>query len=163
MESYLASITICGFSFAPKGYAFCDGQIIPLRQNTALFSLLGTNFGGDGRSTFALPDLRGMAPVHPDQQTTYLGERNGIEAQSLLQANLPPHTHTVGASTGTGGAGPADRFPGGSGQYDNGAANVVMSPLMVSETGGTTPVSLMKPYTVMNFVIAQYGIYPPRG
>lgn len=163
MESFLASITICGFNFAPRGYAFCDGQILPLRQNTALFSLLGTSYGGDGKSTFGLPDLRGLAPIHQDGQNLYLGERNGAETQTLLTANLPTHTHTMAASSGTGGNGAANSYPGGSGQYDSSAANVVMSPAILGATGGTAPVNLMKPYTAMNFVIAMYGVFPPRG
>src|ERR1700710_2375640 len=102
MDPFVAEIRIFPFNFAPKGWAFCDGQILPLSQNTALFSLLGTTYGGDGKSTFALPDMQGNAPMHPGQgpglSLHHLGETGGSETVTLLESEIPLHTHSVTAS-----------------------------------------------------------------
>mgnify|MGYP006276245773 CR=1 FL=1 len=162
MESFLGGIVICGFPYAPRGYALCNGQNIPLWQNTALFSLLANNYGGNGTSNFSLPDLRGTVPIHPDNQTIMRGDRGGRESTVLFPQHAPAHTHGMAASTGTGATSPAGTYPGASGNYDAGPSNGVMSPLTISEAGGMAPVNLMKPYTVMNFLICTNGVFPPR-
>ncbi|NDD28436.1 MAG: phage tail protein [Proteobacteria bacterium] len=163
MESFIGAITLCGFNFAPRGYATCNGQILPIQQNTALFSLIGTYYGGNGMQNFALPNLAGQTVIMPDgNQVPYIGEIGGTEARTLLLPNLPPHTHTIAASSNTGASGPVAHYPGGSGSYDAAAANTTMAPLALAPAGQNLPISLMKPYTVMNFVIALYGIFPPR-
>src|ERR1700709_1336513 len=106
-QPFIAEIRIVGFNFAPRGWAFCDGQILPITQNTALFSLLGTNYGGDGRSTFGLPDLQGATPMQqgqgPGLSDRYLGEAGGTETVTLLQSEMPIHRHTVGTVNAPGG------------------------------------------------------------
>src|SRR6187402_1117505 len=107
-DPFVAEIRIFPFSFAPKGWAFCDGQLLPLSQNTALFSLLGTTYGGDGKTTFALPDLRGRAPIHqgqgPGLTSRSLGEQDGTETVTLISSQIPAHAHTVNAVSGAGNA-----------------------------------------------------------
>jgi microcystin-dependent protein len=177
MDPFLAEIRVFPFNFAPKGWAFCDGQILPISQNTALFSLLGTTYGGDGKSNFALPNLQGNAPMHPGQgpglSLHVLGEAAGTSDVTLLQSEMPAHAHgTLLGSTGSDQTSPAGNAwgsgqkLGGSKVYApkdaNPANNVQMSPLALSPTGGSQPHNNMQPYLALNFCIALQGVFPPR-
>ncbi len=169
---FLAEIRIFGFNFAPKGWAFCNGQIMPLSQNTALFSLLGTTYGGDGKTTFALPNLQGSAPLQPGQGpglSLYdLGETGGEPNVTLLETEMPAHGHTAQGVSGAGGQGPANNTWSDANQRGistyapNTNGNVQMSPLALSINGGSQPHNNMMPYLTLNFCIALQGIYPPR-
>jgi microcystin-dependent protein len=172
-EPFVAEIRIFPFTFAPTGWAFCNGQLLPISQNTALFSLLGTTYGGDGRSTFALPDLQGRAPMHPGQGPGLsphdLGEQAGTDTVTLLQSEIPVHTHALQAN-----AAPADlqapgparvlaRAAGGSAYQTNSAANLVaMAPEALAPAGGGQPHNNLQPYLTLNFNIALQGVFPPR-
>ena len=170
---FVAEIRIFGFNFAPKGWAFCDGQILPLSQNTALFSLLGTTYGGDGKSNFALPDLQGSAPLQQGQGTGLslrdLGETGGEQTVTLLDSEMPSHTHGVQAVSGAGTVIPptaaAWATPGAGRNvniYAQNANNVLMSPQGTSITGSSLPHNNMPPYLGLNFCIALQGVFPPR-
>ncbi len=160
---FLGEIKIFSFNFAPKGWAMCNGQVLPINQNQALFSLLGTTYGGDGRVNFALPDLRGRAPVHFG--TVMLGERSGEENHTLTLSEMAAHTHTPAGNSNAPDAGlptnsswamnPAN-------PYSNVAPNVTMGPSAVSPSGGSQPHQNMQPYLVLNFCIALQGIFPSR-
>jgi len=173
---FLAEIRIFPFNFAPYGWAFCNGQILPLSQNTALFSLLGTTYGGDGKSNFALPNLQGNAPMHPGQGPGLslhdLGETGGSDTVSLLQSEIPSHSHNINCIDGgriegqvsvptnaflvkTAGT-PANAFTNGATQ------NQTMAGSMVAPAGGDQPHNNMMPYLTLNFCIALQGIYPTR-
>lgn len=167
-DPFLGELKLISFNYPPKGWAFCNGQVIPIAQNTALFSLLGTNFGGDGRVTFALPDLRSRAPLHASTSIA-LGERGGQEAVALSPSELPAHTHTL---TGTGdfanasvpgGAVPAAKPRGGISRYGPaGGASAVMGASSLAPAGNGLPHPNMQPYLVLNWVIALQGIFPSR-
>ena len=171
-EPFLGQIIMFGGNFAPRGWALCDGQLLPISQNTALFSLLGTTYGGNGQTTFALPDLRGRVPLHmgqgPGLSPYTLGQVGGTEAVTLLVNNLPQHTHSLnGNSTGGNQPGPSGNVlavesTGTSSNYSSNAPNATLSPQAVGSTGGSQPVSIQQPYLCMNFVIALQGIYPSR-
>lgn len=163
-----------GFNFAPRGWAFCDGQILPISQNTALFSLLGTTYGGDGKSTFALPDLQGNTPMHPGQgqglSLRDLGEMSGSQFVTLLNSEMPVHTHTLSATTEDGVAGSFTQGTniatsvGGKLYQNNTSANLTpMNFQALSIAGSSLPHNNMQPYLVLNFCIALQGIFPPRG
>jgi len=171
-DPFVAEIRIFPFNFAPKGWAFCNGQLLPLSQNTALFSLLGTTYGGDGKSTFALPDLQGSAPLHPGQGqglSLYdLGQTGGSETVTLLVSEMPFHTHTLQAF-----ATPADLKEPQAGtvltRNQNGAiynttiSNFVqMAPQALSPAGGSLPHNNMMQYLTLNFCIALQGVFPAR-
>jgi len=171
MDPFVAEIRIFPFNFAPRGWAVCNGQLLPISQNTALFSLLGTTYGGDGKSNFALPNLQGSAPMHPGQGPGLslhdLGEVSGVETVTLLPSEVPMHSHTIPCTTteaGTLGMGAvfaktdADRPP----VYTNSAPNVTMSPMTLAPAGGSLPHNNMQPYLTLNFCIALQGVYPPR-
>jgi microcystin-dependent protein len=161
-EPFLSEIRIMSFSFAPKGWAMCNGQLMPINQNQALFSLLGTTFGGDGRVNFALPDQRGRAPIHVGSGHT-LGERGGEPAHTLTLSELPTHPHLVAASTvDTGGNdNPTGRFLGSaSGVYHTFASPQTISPGTIGNAGGSQAHQNMQPYLVLNFCIALQGIFP---
>lgn len=171
-DPFVAEIRIFGFNFAPKGWAFCAGQLLPISQNTALFSLLGTTYGGDGKSNFALPDLQGKAPMHwgqgPGLSDRYLGEEGGSETVQLLVSEIPSHSHIAKASTDpadlqvpTGNRSLARSQPGFA--YTTGNATVPMAPLGISVMGSDFPHNNMMPYVTLNFCIALQGIFPPRG
>ncbi len=159
---YLAEIRIVSFNFAPKGWALCDGQLLPINQNQALFALLGTTYGGNGQTNFALPDFRGRSPLHFGSGFV-LGERSGEEVHTLNSAEIPAHTHPVSASSATANAGsPANAsWPAAAGAYDL-SATTAMSPSGISPTGGSQAHNNMQPYLVLNFVIALQGIFPSR-
>jgi microcystin-dependent protein len=171
-DPFVAEIRIFPFNFAPKGWAWCDGQLMPISQNTALFSLLGTTYGGDGKSNFALPDLQGSAPMHPGQGPGLslhdLGEVGGSETVTLLESEVPAHTHTVSASNGPAilQAPAADRVLGRANNnvyLDNPADLVPMAPESLAPAGGDQPHNNMQPYLTFYFNIALQGIFPPRG
>ncbi|HWS90885.1 MAG TPA: tail fiber protein [Pyrinomonadaceae bacterium] len=173
-DQFLAEIRIFPFFFAPTGWAFCDGQIMPISQNTALFALLGTTYGGDGKSTFALPDMQSNAPMQPGQgqglSLRDLGEMSGVESITLLQSEIPVHTHTVAASEADG----LERAPNVSGAGQLLATGIGISmyqvpgPLTnlafqaITPTGGGLPHNNMQPYLTLNFCIALQGIFPQR-
>jgi microcystin-dependent protein len=167
-DQFVAEIRIFPFNFPPTGWAFCAGQLMPLSQNTALFSLLGTTYGGDGKSTFALPDLQGNAPMQPGQgqglSLRDLGEMSGVESITLLQSEMPVHTHTYGATEEAANENnPADHAPGaGVGMYAAPAALTQMAFQTLSPAGGGLPHNNMQPYLALNFCIALQGIFPQR-
>src|SRR4051794_16130768 len=171
-DPFVAEIRIFPFNFAPKGWAFCDGQLLPLSQNTALFSLLGTTYGGDGKSTFALPDLQGRAPMHPGQGPGLslhdLGEEGGSDTVTLLQSEIAAHSHAARADT----VDPADTnvpSPSASFAQSTGgtlyqtSANTQLAPEVLAPAGGDQPHNNMQPYLTLNFNIALQGVFPPRG
>ena len=175
MDPFVAEIRIFPFNFAPKGWAFCDGQLLPISQNTALFSLLGTTYGGDGKSTFALPDLQGNAAMHPGQGPGLslhdLGEMGGSQSVSLLVSEIPAHAHGVGfALNGDGNSiSPAAAVWAQSGAgrgaaalYQNGAATGPVQLQSLANTGGGLPHQNMQPYLTLNFCIALQGVFPAR-
>ena len=175
MDPFVAEIRIFPFNFAPKGWASCDGQILPLSQNTALFSLLGTTYGGDGKSNFALPDLQGRAPMHPGQGPGLslhdLGETGGSETVSLIESEIPAHSHVVGRALDANGnstspvgniwaEAPAQR--GALLVYIPGPPTKPMNADAILPAGGDQPHNNLQPYLTLNFCIALQGVYPPR-
>jgi|SRR5579884_34954 len=167
---FLAEIRIFPFNFAPRGWALCDGQLLPISQNTALFSLMGTTYGGDGRSNFALPNLQGSVPLGtgqgPGLSLYELGESGGSDVITLLQSEIPLHDHAVEAySHGGTSASPGGNALAGSGLslYQTSASPLVsMAPTAVAPAGGDQPHNNLMPYLVLNFCIALQGIFPPR-
>lgn len=159
-------------NFAPRGWAFCNGQIMPISQNTALFSLLGTTYGGNGTTNFALPNLQSRVPMHwgqgPGLSPYVLGQQAGTENVTLLQNNLPAHTHAVNAvNSGGNQASPAGNLPaiestGTSLDYANGSPNTTMHPQMIGATGSNIPFPIIQPYLTVSFIIALQGIFPSR-
>ena len=169
-DPFVAEIRIFGFNFPPKGWAFCDGQLLPISQNTALFSLVGTYYGGDGKSTFALPDLQGSSPMHPgnnNESEHVLGEVGGESAVQLLVSEIPVHTHAVNVSNGPANLqapGP-DRILGRANNnvyLDNPASLGFMAPDSLAPAGGSLPHNNMQPYLTLNFCIALQGVFPAR-
>ena len=161
-EPFLSELRIMSFVFAPKGWALCNGQLLPINQNQALFSLLGTTFGGDGRVNFALPDLRGRVPIHVGSGHT-LGEKGGEQAHTLSIAELPTHTHAaVGSSTATGGnASPNGRFLGGGNNVYHTPSNLTsLNPATIANVGGSQAHLNMQPFLTLSFCIALQGIFP---
>jgi microcystin-dependent protein len=169
---FVAEIRIFPFNFAPKGWAFCNGQLLPISQNTALFSLLGTTYGGDGKSNFALPDLQGNAPMHPGQGPGLslhdLGETGGSDSVTLLQSEMPAHSHGVLAQdvplgTVSTPAGNTLSRPASGNLYASTSTSVVaMAPQAIAPVGGNQPHNNMMPYLTLNFCIALQGVFPPR-
>ena len=170
MDPFVAEIRIFPFNFAPKGWAFCDGQILPLSQNTALFSLLGTTYGGDGKSNFALPNMQGNAPMHPGQGPGLslhdLGETGGSETVSLLESEIPSHSHgiTVSQADALVGSPVGQLFASGVGigMYAAPGALTQLSDNALAPAGGDQPHNNMQPYLTLNLCIALQGVYPPR-
>lgn len=172
-DPFVAEIRIFPFNFAPRGWAFCDGQLLPLSQNTALFSLLGTTYGGNGRSNFALPNLQGRAPMQPGQgpglSDHSLGEAGGSETVTLLQSEMPAHSHTLQAATFPGNqidpTGAALTRVGNGALYQTSSNQnlVPMAPTALTPTGGDQPHNNLQPFLTFNFCIALQGVFPPRG
>ena len=163
-EPFLSEIRIMSFVFAPKGWALCNGQLLPINQNQGLFSLLGTTFGGDGRVNFALPDLRSRTPIHVGSAHT-LGERGGEQAHTLSIAEIPTHTHVAAASNvATGGnANPTGRFLGGANNAYHTATNLTaMNPGTIASVGGSQAHLNMQPFLTLSFCIALQGIFPSQ-
>lgn len=172
MDPFVAEIRIFPFNFAPRGWAWCDGQLLPLSQNTALFSLLGTTYGGNGKSNFALPDLQGRAPMHPGQGPGLslhdLGETGGSETVSLLESEIPSHSHTMRCS-----ADPSNvqlptpqctlaRSAGGSAYNPTATGLQPMADVILAPAGGDQPHNNLQPYLTFYFCIALQGVFPPR-
>jgi microcystin-dependent protein len=174
MDPFVAEIRIFPFNFAPKGWAWCDGQLLPLSQNTALFSLLGTTYGGDGKSNFALPDLQGRAPMHPGQGPGLslhdLGETGGSETVSLLESEIPSHSHQLRGDNqdpgDTAAPGPSVVFAKSTNAFSYVAPPatplVTMSGTAIAPAGGDQPHNNMQPYLTFYFNIALQGVFPPR-
>ncbi len=163
-EPFLSEIRIASFNFAPKGWALCDGQLMPINQNQALFSLLGTTYGGDGRVNFALPDLQGRVPIHVGGGLI-LGERAGEETHTLIQSEVPTHVHLWEATSASGDT----PVPAGTAilgafnnAYNAGASLVSAAPGTLSNAGGSQPHQNMQPYLVLTFIIALQGIFPSQ-
>lgn len=181
-EPFIGEIKILGFNFAPKSYQTCQGQILSIASNTALFSLLGTTYGGNGSTTFALPDLQGRMPIGqgsgPGLSSHSMGERSGSESVTLLTANIPPHIHTLNSATAKIAVNnlisdigePAGAYPGKNDTNqvyaENPTANTFMAPATLGgstdSTGSGYPIGIMNPYLVINYSIALYGIFPSR-
>jgi len=170
-DPFIGEIKMVGFNFAPRYWATCDGQLMAIAQNTALFSLLGTTFGGNGINTFALPDLRGRVPIHqgqgPGLSPYFMGEVTGAETTTLLTSQMPMHNHLVNVNTGGGTqASPGNGFPavestGTSLNYAP-SANGNLHPTAITTAGGNQPFSILQPLLCVNFVIALQGIFPSR-
>lgn len=170
-DPFVAEIRIFPFNFAPRGWAFCDGQLLPLSQNTALFSLLGTTYGGNGKSNFALPDLQGRAAMAPGQgpglSLRDLGESGGSETVTLLESEIPTHTHGLrgnnflGDSPQPGGNTPA-RYVNNAYHTDTASNLADMAPEALAPAGGGAPHNNLMPYLTMHFCIALQGVFPPR-
>ena len=172
-DPFVAEVRMFPFNFAPKGWAFCDGQILPISQNTALFSLLGTTYGGDGKSIFALPDMQGNAPMHPGQGPGLslhdLGETGGSETVSLLQSEIPSHSHALMASaTNSSKPTPANnsltKIAANATPYvaPAGAPLTAFADQALAPAGGDQPHNNMQPYLTLSFCIALQGIFPAR-
>ncbi|MEO0868044.1 MAG: tail fiber protein [Cyanobacteria bacterium J06642_11] len=164
-EPFLAEVRLFGFNFPPRGWATCDGQILPISQNQSLYSLLGTTYGGDGRTTFALPDLRGRTPIHVGNSYSQ-GRRDGSETNTLTAADMPSHTHSLLASSQTVDDRSADNSLLGqntSNPYSsNSGATVNMATIAVTNAGGGQPYNNMQPFLAIYFCIALTGTFPPR-
>lgn len=177
-EPFIGEIKMFGGNFAPRGYALCDGQLLPIAQNTALFSLLGTTYGGDGRTTFGLPDLRGRAPMHPGSgpglSFRRLGDKGGSENVSLTTAQLPSHNHTATGTIKAKNGQPDESNPGGGvpstlsggtegyAETDNTSMLAGGVDVTVNNNGGNQPHNNMQPFQCVNFIIALQGIFPSR-
>lgn len=164
-EPFLGEIRWVSFGFAPKGWARCDGQLLPISQNQALFSLLGTYFGGNGSTNFALPDMRGRAPIHVSSTYT-LGSKSGEESHTLTLQELPSHTHSLKADPREGTAvDPTTNYPaktsGGGSAYGS-STTTAMAAGVVASTGNSQPHENMKPYITLNCIISLQGFYPSR-
>jgi microcystin-dependent protein len=159
---FVAEMRIVSFNYAPKGWALCNGQPLPINQNQTLFALLGTSYGGNGQTTFALPNLQGRAPLDVGGGRI-LGESSGEEAHTLIVSETPAHVHPVTASSAAPDAGSLanNAWAAGAAAY-NSTSNTSMNPGAISNTGGSQPHTNMQPYLVLNFVIALQGIFPPR-
>jgi microcystin-dependent protein len=171
VDPFVAEIRMFCFNFAPRGWAWCDGQIMAISQNTALFSLLGTTYGGNGQSTFALPDMQGNAPMHPGQGAGLslydLGQMSGSETVTLLESEIPVHSHTAKADvidtadTNVPGANAVLALSTGGTLYQT-TSNVQMSSQALAPAGGSLPHNNMQPYLTVYFNIALQGVFPPR-
>lgn len=173
-DPFVAEIRIFGFNFAPTGWALCNGQLLPISQNTALFALLGTTYGGDGKSTFALPNLQGRAPLHtgwnqpgPGLSLYDLGEQDGVEFVTLLESEMPAHSHQMRAATQDNAdvniPSATSSFASSTGGtlYQN-TANVQLGFQALAPAGGSLPHNNMQPYLCVNFCIAMQGVFPSR-
>jgi len=173
-EPFIAEIRIFAGNFAPRSWAFCDGQLLPISQNTALFSLIGTTYGGDGRTTTALPNIQGRAVMHPGRgpglTARRLGQRGGSETVTLTEAQMPNHTHALMAApspaeesgpVSNGAPNSLARGANGS-QYRNSTNLVSLADQALTPTGGSLPHNNMQPFLAMNFIIALQGLYPSR-
>ncbi len=161
-EPFLSEVKIVSFNFAPKGWAQCNGQLLPINQNQALFSLLGTTYGGNGQTTFALPNLQGRVPIHMGNGHTQ-GEASGQESHTLSTSEMAAHSHPVSASNVDPNQGlpTGNIWANGAGAYAS-APNSAMNPASISNVGGSQPHANLQPFLVLNFIIALQGIFPSR-
>jgi microcystin-dependent protein len=157
---FLGEIKMVSFAFPPKGWAFCNGQFLPINQNQALFSLMGTMYGGNGQTTFALPDLRGRSPMHVGSGYVQ-GQAGGQEFHTLTQGEMPAHTHFLQATslTGNSTAPAGNRFAAARGQYAE-SGDVAMHPASLTNVGGSQPHENRMPFTVISFIVALQGVFP---
>ena len=174
MEPFIGQLLLVGFNFAPKGWMFCNGQLLSIAQNTALFSLLGTTYGGDGITTFALPNLQGRVPIGmgrgPGLSDYQIGEASGSESVTLTTSNMPAHNHILLAHNGEGNVNsPEGAYLAGygtaappTGPYSNSNPDVSLAANAVGPTGGNQPISIMQPFLTLNWIIAVEGIFPSR-
>jgi microcystin-dependent protein len=171
LEPFIGEVTVYGFNFPPRGWATCDGQLLSIQQNTALFSLLGTIYGGNGTTNFALPDLRGRVPIHfgqgPGLSNYFQGQTGGSETVNLLTSQIPAHNHTYNAVSDAGDvSAPAGAYLANTGaldkEYKTTGTVVAMNVNAVGAAGGGQPHNNMQPYVVLNFSIALQGIFPSR-
>ncbi len=169
IEPYIGQISMVGFNWAPKGWALCNGQLIAVQQNTALFSLLGTTYGGDGRSTFGLPNLQGRAPIHwgngPGLTPRSIGEVAGEEQVTLISTQMPMHNHSLNVSTEDAGVkNPSNQVLATTttSAYVAGPIDGAMNPQAIGMAGGNQPHDNMQPYLAISFIIALQGIFPSR-
>lgn len=171
MDPFLGEIILFAGNFAPRGWAFCDGQLLPISQYSALFSILGTTYGGDGRTTFALPDLRGRVPIHqgrgPGLSDYRLGAKGGQEHVTLTTNQIPSHSHGVNAVSATGNdASPQNNYlantTGLDREYSNSTPDIRMSANMISNTGGGQSHENRQPFLALNYIIALQGVFPSR-
>lgn len=169
-EPFIAEIRIFAGNYAPRSWAFCDGQLLPISQNTALFSLIGTTYGGDGRTTTALPNLQGRAPMHPGRgpglTSRRLGQRGGAETSTLAETQMPNHSHALRGTVSRGSSGQPqgtafNRSVGDTAYHAPTNLNG-MSPSMAQNAGGGQAHNNMQPYLTLNFIIALQGLYPSR-
>jgi len=161
-DPFLSEIRLMSFNFAPKGWALCNGQTLPINQNQALFSLLGTTYGGDGRVNFALPNLQGRVPVHEGSGFT-LGQRGGEEAHTITQQEFPTHNHFVSVVNSNASVGPAGNyFAAANNAYHQAPANTNLAPSSITNTGGSQAHQNMQPYLAVTFAIALQGIFPSQ-
>ncbi len=160
-EPFLSEIRLMSFNFAPKGWAMCNGQLLPINQNQALFSLLGTTYGGNGQTNFALPDLRGRVPIHVGSGFT-LGQSGGEQAHTVTQAEMPAHTHNLQVTNANGSIpSPSGNILAGALNMYHSPANVTtLSPGTIGNVGGSQPHVNMQPYLTLTFCIALQGIFP---
>lgn len=166
-EPFIGEIRIFPYTFAPRGWAFCQGQLLSIAQNTALFALIGVTFGGNGQTTFGLPDIRGRAVIGagqgPGLSPRTQGEAAGEETVTLLTTQMPMHNHLVAASSQpTNASRPANAFPSGGGAYQTASDGTTMNPSMIGAAGGSQPHDNMQPYLAINYCIALEGIFPSR-
>jgi microcystin-dependent protein len=168
---FVAEVRIVGFNFPPTGWAYCNGQLMPISQNTALFSLVGTYYGGDGKSTFALPDMQSNACVGqgqgPGLSDYVLGQQSGSQYVTLIQSEMPAHNHQVGynvglATLGTGANTTTFAKASGGNAYKTGTPNVALDPQTLSVAGASLPHNNMMPYLALNYIIALQGVFPAR-
>jgi microcystin-dependent protein len=176
MNQYLGEVRLFAGNFAPKGWALCNGQLLPIQQYSALFAILGTNYGGNGTQNFGLPDLRSRVPLHwghgPSLPAYVIGELTGTENAALLNTNLPMHTHSVKAVSAIGNqTSPVDFYPASGtdpvsgdnlNNFSDVASNVTLNPVTVSMAGGSTPTPILQPLLTVTFIIALVGIFPSR-
>lgn len=163
-EPYLGEIKVISWNFAPKGWSFCNGQLLPINQNQALFSILGTTYGGDGRTTFALPNLQGRIPIHAGDGIV-LGQQGGEQAHTLIISEMPAHVHVpVGNSGAANAATPVNNLWAASTAmpYSSASSGAQMNPANILNAGGNQPHENMSPYLVLNFIIALVGIFPSQ-
>lgn len=167
-EPFIAEIKIVATNFAPRGWAFCNGQLLPISQNTALFSLVGTVYGGDGRTTMGLPNLQGRAPMHPGRgpglTSRRLGERVGTSSVTLHENQMPAHTHSLTSFATADSTGPSSAKGVADGPFfgDKDGDKVSMSEDMINEVGGNQPHNNLQPFLGIYYVIALQGLYPSR-
>lgn len=168
-EPFIGQIVMFGGNFAPRGWAFCDGQLLPIAQYQALFSILGTTYGGDGRTTFALPDLRGRAPIHaghgPGLTDRRLGASGGAESVTLLVSEMPNHSHNmVGSTQPADDDNPSGNYPAKTSgdAYSQTSAPAPMAPGVIQGQGGSQPHNNMPPWRAVNYIIALQGLFPSR-